>query len=296
MDSPSGTTDEQSQPILILVDGAGLKTLKARPRFSAYLRELWQTRHFIARDARAKALAQGRGMFLGIAWLFLNPAIQVSLYAFIFGFIMKASRGVDNFIGFLIIGVVYFGFMSSGLNAGSSLIQRNRGLLNSFSFPKAAIAISTGLRSALDNTAAASLAVVAALISQYWIMPNWTIILVVPVFLLLHIFITGIILIVSRITAFVPDFKSLLTVITRVLFFTSGVFWPIEHFIHDPTLAGIMGLNPFHQFLDCIRVLVLDGEVPSLFTTLSVIVWPLATLLIGLVYFWRAEHRYATIK
>lgn len=279
-----------------LVNNRGLKTLRARSPLKKYVADLWKTRHFISHDARAKAMSAGRGTILGFAWIILNPAIQVGLYAFVFGFVLKINRGIDNFIGFLIIGVIYFGFMSSGLNAGANLIQRNRGLLNSFSFPKASVAISTGIRAAIDNFPAAILAVVCALLSQFRDVPSWTVLFVLPIYLLLHLFITGLVLIIARITAFIPDFKSLLTVVTRILFFTSGVFWPIERFIHDPTLAQIMSLNPFHQYLLAVRTVVLDGQVPQLFTILSILLWPLTTFAFGLVFFWKAEHRYATIK
>ncbi|MEX3504914.1 ABC transporter permease [Corynebacterium sp. LK2510] len=296
MTNDSPQENRRSAAPAVMVNIAGLEPLRARENLPAYVTSLWKTRFFIARDAKARSMSEGRGMLLGYAWVFLNPAIQVGLYAFIFGLILKTNRGVDNFIGFLIIGVTFFGFVSAGLNAGALVIQRNRGLLNSFNFPKAAVPISTGLRLFYDNAPAAILAVVFALLSQHGKPPSWTVLLVLPVYLLLHLFIVGIILIVARITAFIPDFRSLIQVVTRILFFTSGVFWPIEHFVHDEALASILKFNPFYQFLNCVRTLVLDGDFPSMLTLSSVVIWPLATFLVGLIYFWGEEHRYAGVK
>lgn len=284
------------KPEVILVSSGSLETLRARPSFLEYIDKLWAHRHFILSDGRARAFASGRGMFLGAAWIILNPAIQVALYAFVFGYVLKISRGMDNFIGFLIVGVIFFSFISGGLSSGVRLIQANRGLLKSFNFPKATVALSKGIKAAVDNIPALCLAVVAALISQYWITPSWTLILVLPLYILLQFFLTGIILIIGRLTAFIPDIGSLITVVTRILYFTSGVFWPIERFIHDPAIGQIVMSNPCYQFLDTARALILDGELPALSTWVELVVWSLGSFFLGLVFFWKAEHRYAAIK
>lgn len=296
MDNPETQSRTESRPEIILVSASSLDTLQARPLLREYTRALWENRHYIVGDARARAFSTGRGMFLGAAWIILNPAIQVALYAFVFGFILKVDRGMENFIGFLIIGVVLFGFISRGLSSGVSLIQGNRGLLKSFNFPKATVALSNGLRSAFDNLPGLLLAVTAALISQYWITPTWAILLIIPLYVLMQLFLTGIILIVGRITAFVPDFGSLVSVISRVLFFTSGVFWPIERFVHDPAIAKFVMANPCYKFLETARSLVLEGVVPGASTWAILALWSIGLFTFGLIFFWKAEHRYAAIK
>ncbi|OFN17701.1 hypothetical protein HMPREF2604_08280 [Corynebacterium sp. HMSC055A01] len=247
-------------------------------------------------DARARSFADGRGTFLGVIWVVLNPAIQVALYALVFGVFLKTSRGMDNYVGFLVIGVVYFGFITTGLNAGALLVQRNRGLISSFNFPKAAVAISATLRGAFDGSVSAVLAVVFALLFQIDQMPSWTILLVIPIYLLMQIFIAGTIFVIARATAFVPDLRSLISVVTRILFFTSGVFWPVQRFVHHPTILAILNWNPVHQFLTMIRLCVLDGVVPSLTQWLYLASWSFGLLAFGLWIFWRAEHKYASIK
>lgn len=281
---------------ILLVSASSLSTLEARPNLREYIRSLWLNRHYIARDARARVFSTGRGMFLGAAWIVLNPAIQVALYAFVFGFILKVDRGMENFIGFLIIGVILFGFISSGISGGVRLVQSNRGLLKSFSFPKATVALAKGLRSTVDSIPTLCLAVVAALASQYWITPSWTAVLIIPLYILMQFFLTGIILFVGRLTAFIPDFGSLVNVVNRILFFTSGVFWPIERFIQDPDIARIVMNNPCYQFLDAARQLVLHGNIPEAKTWFLLSLWSFGSFILGLIYFWRAEHRYAAIK
>lgn len=291
-----GPEAEATGEAATLVDDTELQPLKARPTLTDYLKQLWKVRFYIFQDARGKSFSEGRGMFLGVLWLVLNPAIQVGLYAFVFGFIMKAHRGVDNFIGFLIIGVIFFGFVNRGFTNGSLLIQKNRGLVTSFSFPKATIVLSAALRLTLDDIFPALLAVGAAMLTQWSTPPHVSSLLIVPLFILVHILTAGLSLILARLTAKIPDVNSLIQIITRILFFTSGVFVPVTNFVSHPTIFWILEKNPVYQFLDIARSLVLDGEIPPLGRWIYIFIVSIATFVIGLIFFWKAEHTYASVK
>lgn len=126
----------------IMVDDSGLQPVNSAPNMREYLTRLHKRRYFINADARSRALSNGRGMFLGRAWLVLQPLLEILVYALIFGVILKVSRGIENYVGYLIIGVVFFRFVSRGINSGSGLIQSNHSLISSFNFPRAAVACS----------------------------------------------------------------------------------------------------------------------------------------------------------
>lgn len=280
----------------LLVSDAHLKSVESRPRFFEYLEALWHRRFFIHAEARSKAFSTGRGTFLGRMWIILQPLLEVGVYALIFGVVLNVSRGIENFLGFLVIGVIFFGFISRGLTRSAGLIQSSRGLISSFSFPRAAIAFSAVLRSLLDNLTPAIVAVTLALLFQSHKPVSWTIVLIIPIFLLIHIFILGATLIIARMTAFVPDFKSLVSLFVRALFFVSGVFFSIERFSGNGMLQDIMSANPVYQFLKVARESVMYATVPSLETWLYLIAWSFGLLAAGLIYFWRAEARYSNVR
>src|SRR3546814_4792235 len=58
---------------------------------------------------------------------------------------LNTSRGVDNFIGFLVTGVFIFHFMSACISAGSKSITGNQGVITSLQFPRALLPIATVL-------------------------------------------------------------------------------------------------------------------------------------------------------
>lgn len=295
-DTVNGNEPAAMNVKLLLIDDVNLHQLRHRPSLGDYVKQMIRSRHFVYAYARSTAFSSGRGMFLGPIWILLNPLLQVAVFALVFGVMLNTSRGIDNFLGYLFTGVIFFGFLTSGLTSGSGLIQRNRSLVSSFNFPRAAIPFAATIRFFLDNLVPAVVAVVLALLCQFREAPSWTVLLVPIFYIQIHLFALGAMLLVARMTAFVPDLKPLVSVLVRGLFFISGIFFTHERFESGSFLESLMIFNPFYQFLTAVRTSVLDGEVPSLFTWLYLAGWTLLLLVVGFVAFWSREERYAQVK
>lgn len=279
-----------------LVSDTSIRRIESRLSLLDYTRALWKKRHFIRADAAGKSMSKGRDTFLGKAWVVLDPLVQVLLYALIFGVVLGISRGMDNFVGFLTIGVIFFRLCTRGLATGINLIQKSKAMISSFQFPRAAMPLGVSLKESIDSIVPALIAVAVALALQ----PNkgipWTVILVIPITLLIGLFGLGICFIVARLTAFIPDLKTPVTLVSRGLFFLSGVFFSLERFDSHPTLATAMQANPVYQFLTAVRTCVLDGAVPGIWVWLYLSLWSLGLALFGYIFFWQAESRYSGVR
>lgn len=273
-----------------------MKNLRNRPTLPEYLTQLWRRRHFILAEARNRAFADGRDMFLGKWWVILTPLLQVLIYALVFGVILRTSRGIENFIGFLVIGVVFFRFFAKSISTSGNLIPSQKSMISSFRFPRASLVLSANLRNAFDSIPAAVVSVGIALAFQYDKPVSWTTILVIPIFVLLHLFNCGVSFYIARAAAFLPDLRSLIPLLVRALFFTSGIFFSIERFDTRPGLTAVIELSPYYQFLHTVRVCVLDGDIPPVSSWLYLSGWSILLCVTGLVYFWRAEEQYATVR
>lgn len=277
------------------IDDSGLHALRARPTFRRYLAQLWQRRHFIWADARRRAFSRGRDMYLGRAWIILQPLLDCLVYVLIFGVVLKLSRNIDYFIGYLVLGVIFYGFMNRGISNGSGLIQSSKGMIASFSFPAASIPISITLRQLLDNIPAALVGLLIAM-GFHQIVPAISIIAVIPLYLMIHIFSLGLMLVTARITAFIPDMKAIVSTFLRALFFVSGVFFDIHRFDSNENLQAIMLANPVFQFLTAVREATIYQHFPPLDRWLYLGAWAAGIFVLGIVFFWRAEDRYINVK
>lgn len=281
---------------LILVNDAQLTRLSSRPLLSDYVKKIWGRRQFIWLDARSRAFKTDRDMILGRIWLVLSPLLDGLMYGFIFGFILQTSRGIDNFIGFLMIGITFFGMMRGPLTGGIGLTRSFRKMLGSFDFPAAALVFARAIREAFDSLIPAIVAVIIALAFQWGEPLHWTIILVVPLFLLIQMFGTGLMFISARITAQIPDMKTIINLAARAWFFISGVFFSVERFVDQPTLKFLMEENPAYRFLTAVRGAVMYGEVPDLADWGILAAWGVGTLVVGFMFFWKGEGKYANVQ
>lgn len=283
------------QPVHFVESGE-LRSLQSRPGFLAYCKQLWGYRSFIWADARLKALRTTKDYRLWRLWLVLQPLLDVLFYAFLFGLILKTSNGVENFLGFLVIGVIFMRMLVALLNQGSMLIRTSRGFIQTFQFPRAALAISQTLRNLLDNILPAIIAVIMALGFQGFKGLNWSVILVVPLFLMMHIFGCGLMLIAARLTAEIPDTRALITFASQAWFFLSGVMFSIDRFVDHPMLRSLMTANPAYIFLQALRGNVIYSSPLDLTTWGILALWTFGTFFVGLFYFWLAEAKYVRLS
>lgn len=291
-----GKGGHQAGAFTLRVRAEGLRSLQSRPNFIEYGRQLWHRRVFIWTDARLKALRTTKDYRLWRTWLVLQPLLDVAFYAFLFGVILKTSRGVDNFIGFLILGVIFMRMIVGLMSQGIMLIRNSKGMIQTFSFPRASLAISQTLRSMLDNILPALMAVIMALAGQRFSSIDGTILLVIPLFLMIHVFGCGLMLISARLTAELPDTRALINFFSQAWFFLSGVMFSIDRFVNHPVLHEAMTANPAYIFLTAIRGSILYGAPPSGETWGILAAWSIGTFLVGMLYFWQAEARYVRLS
>ncbi|TFH52049.1 ABC transporter [Actinomyces viscosus] len=283
---------DRSEVIVSVVELSELSPVGRRPPLPSYLHQLWQRRHFIWADARAKALSSQRGTFLGNAWLIAKPMLDAIVFFIVFGLLLQTSRGIDNFVGYLIIGVTFFPPLQRAVTGGSQVMVAGKNLIRGFSFPRAALPVSYTIRCAIDLVPPmiAALVLVAVLPPHAW--PSWHWLLALPVFALQMLLILGLVLVTSRITTTIPDMRNIWPFLTRFWFYVSGVFFSYERFIDHPVVLRAMDLNPGYLMITMYRDAILYQRVPQARMWLILSAWSLGLTLTALVLFWEKEEDY----
>ena len=281
-----------SEVSVSVVELSELYPVGRRPPLPAYIRQLWQRRHFIWADARAKALGSQRGTFLGNAWLIAKPMLDAIVYFLVFGLLLQTSRGIDNFIGYLIIGVTFFPPLQRAVTGGSQVIVTGRNLIRGFSFPRAALPASYTIRSAIDLVPPmiALLVLVVVLPPHAW--PSWHWVLIVPVLALQVLLSLGLTLAASRITTTIPDMRNIWPFLTQFWFYASGVFFSYERFIDHPLMLRAMDLNPGYLIITMYRDVILYQRVPQARMWLILSAWSVGLAVVSFVFFWEKEEAY----
>jgi teichoic acid transport system permease protein len=282
----------------VLASQHGLHRIGARPKLGGYLKSLWARRQFLWTLATAKAYAQNRDNYLGQLWNIINPLLWSAVYGLVFGLLLNGRQGMSGqqYIPFLVTGVFVFRYMSACMTSGSRAIQGNVSLVRSLNFPRAVLPISVALSEFI--LLLPGLVVLGIIIIAFGQGPSWTWLAFPAVVALFLAFSIGLSLILARLVVEVRDVANLLPFVTRLLLYTSGVFFAIDRFsdrfeeVGAPWLGTVALYQPFALYLDLSRAALTDFRD---FHTLS---WPLGVgyailfLVGGFLFFWRAEERY----
>ncbi|WP_104165461.1 ABC transporter permease [Arthrobacter sp. SX1312] len=270
----------------------GLTRVGAKPSFPRYLGSLWNYRHFIYFNAKADVQTTNSRDRLGNVWLVLNPILNGLTFYVIFGVLLNVSRGMENFLGFLLIGVFLFQMSSRAILTGSRVIRGNLKIIQAFHFPRAALLIGINLRELL-----AAVPVIITLLLLILVIPpteeiSWLWLLILPALILQALFNLGVGLILARVVSMVSDVGNVLTFVLRFWMYGSCVMLPITIFEPYPALKGIIELNPLYHLLEIVRTAVLYSELPQWQSWAVLAAWAFGMLGIGIIYFWRGEESY----
>ncbi|MGW0085767.1 ABC transporter permease [Streptomyces sp. NPDC003393] len=275
----------------------GLSVSGARPPLMEYVRQLWGRRHFILAFSQAKLTAQYSQAKLGQVWQVATPLLNAAVYYFIFGLILKASRGMSHgaYIPFLVTGVFVFTFTQSSVMAGVRAISGNLGLVRALHFPRASLPISFALQQLQQLLF--SMIVVVVVTVGFGSYPGMSWLLVVPALALQFLFNSGLALILARMGAKTPDLAQLMPFVMRTWMYASGVMFSINGMLAGKPdwVIRVMQVNPAAVYMDLVRYALIDGYGAS---NLPPHVWALAlgwAVVVfggGFVYFWKAEERY----
>ncbi|GAA3847439.1 ABC transporter permease [Streptomyces coacervatus] len=280
-----------------LAEKYGLSVSGARPGLVDYVRQLWGRRHFILAFSQAKLTAQYSQAKLGQLWQVATPLLNAAVYYFIFGVILKASRGFsrDVYIPFLVTGVFVFTFTQSSIMTGVRAISGNLGLVRALHFPRASLPISFALQQLQQLLF--SMIVLFVIVIGFGSYPSLSWLLIVPILFLQFLFNTGLALIVARMGAKTPDLAQLMPFILRTWMYMSGVMFSIQHMMagRSEAFARALQVNPAAVFMDLMRFALIDGygagNLPPHVWAIALF-WAVVVFVGGFVYFWKAEERY----
>ncbi len=279
----SGSSSSGDAAVRPLID------LTSRPTARTYLREAWRRREFAIVVPAQDLRAQNMDTTLGQLWHLVNPALLVGVYFLVFGVIIEDTRrGVDNFLGFLIVGVVLFHLTQRVTLEASTSITQNMGLIRSIQFPRILLPAASVNGQTAAFVPALALAILAVLATGELPTLRW---LVLPAVLIAQFaFNFGTALLVARIGTTLPDLRQILPHLFRLLFYGSGVIFSVDAFVQSTAWRRAFALNPLYDVITCARWCLL-GEPVDPSVVAGLVMWCIVMPAIGFWVFHRSEQR-----
>jgi teichoic acid transport system permease protein len=272
-----------------------LRRVGSKLPLRAYLAEVWRRREFAVTVPLGELKAQNQDTVLGQLWHLLNPLFLIGVYYLIFGVILgiEERRGVDDYLPFLIVGIITYDFTRSSMQTGARMIVKNRKLMQSINFPRAILPLSAMVSETLAFLYGLPVMLVLLLIAG--VRPSWGWLLIPVVVVVQAAMNLGLAMITARLAFHFRDVQQFLPYLLRIWLYTSGVLIPINaDMIGNDWLRRILQLNPMYSIIEMMREAVLGGAIQSRVWIVGP-VWALVLLVGGFWYFRRAENEYGRV-
>ena len=104
------------------------------------IENLYQYRELLKSNIKKEIRGKYKGSVLGVLWSFLNPLLMVMVYFLVFPFLFRNT--VDNYLIYLVIGVIPWNFFTTTMNQGIMAIRVNEGIIKKVYFPREILPIS----------------------------------------------------------------------------------------------------------------------------------------------------------
>lgn len=206
-------------------------------------------RQLVARDFKTKY----KRSVLGMLWSFLNPLLTMSIQYVVFSTLFKSS--IENFVIYLLSGIVCFNFFNEATNMCLMSIVGNATLINKVYVPKYIYPFSRTLSSGINLLLSLVPLFIMMLITQTW--PTKAILLLPFVLLMLFMLSYGVGLILATMMVFFRDTQFLWGICSMLLMYLTPVFYP-ETIIPSQFMT-VYKLNPLYHVLRFIRSILIDG-------------------------------------
>ena len=210
---------------------------------------------------------------LSYAWFILEPLIYVSAFYLIFGHFF--NRGGEDYIGFLLTGLIPFMWFSKSLTSAFDSILKGKNVITKFSLPLYIFPLSKVLERTIKQLPAFIFLLLFILIQLDTLSMIWLVILLVILVQLMVTVALG--LLFSMLTVFVRDLVVLMPTGMTVLLFVSGIFFDVQEL--SPRLSTWLQYNPISFLIVCYRDILLNFEYPD-FVTLFL--WGLSSLALSI--------------
>ena len=237
----------------------------------------------VKKDIRGKY----KGSFLGVLWSFLNPLLSVLVYAIVFPYIMRIK--VENYLIYLITGVIPWTFLTSSIYTGIVSILNNADIIKKVYFPRILLPISA-VTSALINFLISCIIVLMFCIFS-GVGVSWTLIWLPLIAFIQYMMLLGIVFILSAIEMYMRDIEHIINFFMSMAFYITPILYTPDVF--PSNLMWILRLNPMTYLSNAYRAIFLYHTCPSL-TALGIVgLFSIIIFVVGYLIFEKLQKGFA---
>ncbi len=250
--------------------------------------ELYKYRELLKTTIKKDIRGKYKASFLGVLWSFINPLLQVLVYAIVFPYIMRVQT--PNYLIFLICGIIPWTWFTYSLSNGTTSITNNANLIKKVYFPREILPISVVTSGLINFLISCVIILIFVLLGGVGL--SWHLVFLPVIAIAQYLFTLAAVFLLSAFNVYVKDVEYMVVFLLNIFFYATPVLYSVDMF-SGSWLAWIFKLNPMAHFINAYRDIFYVHQIPQLENILFLIL--LGFILVGLCYlvFKKLEKRFA---
>mgnify|MGYP005770729033 CR=1 FL=1 len=250
-------------------------------------KNLYQYRELLKTNVKKEIRGRYKNSILGVLWSFLNPLLQLAVYALIFPLILK--NDIPYYTIFVCVGLIPWTFFTTTVNQAAFTIIANGNIIKKVYFPREILPISVVTSNAVNFVISTIIILAFVIIYGLGVTPY---ILLYPFILLIqYILLLGISFILSSITVYFRDLEHIIGIILMVMFYATPIVYSLDT-LPEPFVT-IMQLNPMAHIIEGYRSIFYYQTMPNMNNLLILLALSIILLVIGYFIFKKLQKGFA---
>lgn len=251
------------------------------------VKDLVNYSEFLKSNVKKDIRGKYKGSFLGVLWSFINPLLSVLVYAIVFPYIMRIK--VENYLIYLITGIIPWTFFTSAINTGIISILSNADIIKKVYFPRIILPISSVTSALVNFFISCIIILVFCIFGGVGISAS---LLWLPlVALIQYVMLLGFTFILSAIEMYMRDIEHIVNFVLAMAFYATPILYTPDIFPNN--LSWILKINPMAYLVNAYRDIFLYHQNPSLYGLIIVGVFSVVIFIIGYIVFERLQKGFA---
>ncbi len=234
---------------------------------------------------RADLKVEAARGYMGMLWWVLEPVLYMGAFYIIFA--VALQRGGENFVPWLLIGLVTWKWFDTTVRMSLNAITAGKGLMSQVYLPKVFFPAVVILKNTVKYLVTLGMLLVFLLFygTGSW---SW---LAIPLLLVVQLLLVcGVTFSVAAVTPLYPDLKLLMSNVLMLMFFLSGVFFDTSNL--QGWLGVLLDFNPMVHIIHAWRDALLLGQWPDMVGLTVVLLFSVAMCWLGLFLLRRYDRLY----
>ena len=252
--------------------------------------ELYNYRELLKTSIKKEIRGKYKASFLGVLWSFVNPLLQVLVYAIVFPYMLRNTG--DNYIVYLVTGIVPWTFFSNVVNECVTCVKSNASIIKKVYFPREILPLASAISGLINFFISSIIILVFCAIWQAGF--SWHLVLV-PVYALAEgMLALGIGMALGAMCAYVQDLEYIVNFLLTMAFYGTPIVYQLSSFSGSTSiLFQLIQLNPMTWIMNGFRDAFLYHTMPAGTDILMIYIVAIVALLLGWTIFHKLEKGFA---